>query len=139
MPATTRQRMGSICLEVETEPTVEPARPGPRAAHARLLNHPIPPPAPRIRPQGTRASDGAEKAYRPMSARIESGRNRQFGSIDNFKPQAEARRELSAAGQVKAQHLGGTVSLRDEVGPAAARNSTRVTQAPGGTSQIVFG
>lgn len=88
--------------------------------------------------QGTAKEDGAEKQWRPMSARIESGRRRQFGSIDNFKPAALEKKELSAAGLKKAQHLGGSVMLKDEVGPVA-RNATRVTQAPGGTSQIVFG
>lgn len=88
--------------------------------------------------QGTRAEDGAEKQWRPMSARIESGRQRQFGSIDNFKPGPVEKKELTAAGQVKAQHLGGSVVLKDEVGPVV-RNATRVTHAPGGTSQIVFG
>lgn len=89
---------------------------------------------------GTIGTDmiGVTKEYRPGTARLD-GRAKEFGSRPLFTPEEAVRRELSQAQSKKVAELsGGGVIFSDNLG-RVGRPSTRVLQAPGGASQILFG
>ena len=87
--------------------------------------------------QGTRGGADAEVAYRPRT-NPSDGWAREFGHNKVFTPAEEEQQEQSATMRAKQQHLTSAVVFCDDAGRPGKR-STRVAQAPGGTSSIVFG